>query len=109
MGWEMSMRDGRAREILAAIHNVQAGQQMAAERAFLAALDGSCETPIAGLAMIDGDQMWLRGEILKSDGSQVFTGERRGLVSEGAAMGMELAQELLGQAGPDFFEAVQAG
>jgi hydroxymethylbilane synthase len=53
--------------------------------------------------------MWLRGEILKPDGSQVFIGERRGLVSEGPAMGMELAQELLGQAGPDFFVAVQAG
>ena len=106
---ERRVDDLRARDMLAAIHNVQAGQQMAAERAFLAALDGSCETPIAGLAMIDGDQMWLRGEILKPDGSQVFTGERRGLVSEGAAMGMELAQELLGQAGPDFFEAVQAG
>ncbi len=106
---ERRVDDLRARDMLAAIHNVQAGQQMAAERAFLAALDGSCETPIAGLAMIDGDQMWLRGEILKPDGSQVFTGERRGLVSEGAAMGMELAQELLGQAGPDFFAAVQAG
>ena len=106
---ERRVDDLRARDMLAAICDVQAGQQMAAERAFLAALDGSCETPIAGLAMIDGDQMWLRGEILKPDGSQVFTGERRGLVSEGPAMGMELAQELLGQAGPDFFAAVQAG
>jgi hydroxymethylbilane synthase len=106
---ERRVDDLRARDMLAAIRDVQAGQQMAAERAFLAALDGSCETPIAGLAMIDGDQMWLRGEILKPDGSQVFTGERRGLVSEGPAMGMELAQELLGQAGPDFFAAVQAG
>jgi hydroxymethylbilane synthase len=101
--------DLRARDMLSAIHDNAAGQQMAAERAFLEALDGSCETPIAGLAVIEGDQMWLRGEILKPDGTQVFTGERRGMLSEAAAMGMELAQELLDQAGPDFFEAVALG
>ncbi|MEN8840551.1 MAG: hydroxymethylbilane synthase [Octadecabacter sp.] len=98
--------DLRARDMLAAIHDVAAGQQMAAERAFLAALDGSCETPIAGLAMLEGDQIWLRGEILKPDGSQVFTGEKRGPIADGAAIGRSLAEELLGQAGPDFFEAV---
>ena len=101
--------DARARDMLAAIHDKAAGDRMAAERAFLKALDGSCETPIAALSIIDGDQMWLRGEILKPDGSQVFTGERRGPVSNAAAMGVDLAEELLGQAGPDFFEAVAAG
>lgn len=101
--------DLRAKHMLAAIHDVDAGHRMAAERSFLAALDGSCETPIGGLSVIDGDQIWLRGEILKPDGSQVFTGERRGALNEGVAMGMELAQELLDQAGPDFFEAVAAG
>jgi len=101
--------DLRARGMLTAIHDVAAGQLMAAERAFLAALDGSCETPIAGLAVIEGDQIWLRGEILKPDGSQVFTGDRRGAIADGAALGVALAEELLGQAGPDFFEAVEAG
>ncbi|PVA07263.1 hydroxymethylbilane synthase [Thalassorhabdomicrobium marinisediminis] len=95
--------DLRTRDMLAAIHDTAAGQQMAAERSFLAALDGSCETPIGGLALIEGDQLWLRGEILSYDGREVYKGERRGAVSEGAAMGHELAQELLGQAGPGFF------
>ena len=98
--------DLRAKAMLDALHDEAAGQQMAAERSFLEALDGSCETPIAALSVIEGDQMWLRGEILKPDGSQVFRGERRGVIGEGAAMGMELAQELLGQAGPVFFAAV---
>ncbi|AKS47339.1 hydroxymethylbilane synthase [Octadecabacter temperatus] len=101
--------DLRARDMLAAIHDVAAGQMMAAERAFLGALDGSCETPIAGLAVLEGDQIWLRGEILKPDGSQVFTGERRGPIADGAALGKALAEKLLDQAGPDFFEAVAAG
>jgi hydroxymethylbilane synthase len=106
---ERRVDDLRARDMLAAIHDVAAGQMMAAERAFLGALDGSCETPIAGLAMIEGDQIWLRGEILKPDGSQVFTGARRGPIANGAALGVALAEELLGQAGLDFFEAVAAG
>jgi len=106
---ERRSSDARAQAMLAAIHDVEAGQRVTTERAFLAALDGSCETPIAGLALIEGDQIWLRGEILKPDGSQVFIGERRGPIADGPDMGRDLAAELLGQAGPDFFDAVAAG
>lgn len=109
IGIERRADDARAEAMLAAIHHHETGQRLAAERALLAALDGSCETPIGGLSIIDGDQIWLRGEILKPDGSQVFTGERRGPVSDGAALGKALADELLSQAGPDFFAAVAAG
>ncbi|MCL4125536.1 UNVERIFIED_CONTAM: hypothetical protein GTU68_031073 [Idotea baltica] len=109
IGIERRADDLRARDMLAAIHHVETGQRLAAERSFLAALDGSCETPIGGLSIIEGDQIWLRGEILKPDGTQVFTGERRGPVKDGAAMGKALADDLLSQAGPDFFEAVAAG
>ena len=63
----------------------------------------SCETPIAGLALIEGDKLWLRGEILRPDGSASITGERRGAVTEGAAIGAALAEELLERAGPGFF------
>jgi hydroxymethylbilane synthase len=109
IGIEYRADDARARGMVAAIHHAKTGQRLAAERAFLAALDGSCETPIGGLALIEGDELWLRGEILRPDGSQVFVGERRGPVADGAAMGRALAEELLGQAGPDFFAAVAAG
>jgi len=109
IGIERRADDARAKAMLAAIHHPETGQRLAAERALLAALDGSCETPIGGLSIIDGDQIWLRGEILKPDGSQVFTGERRGPVADGAAMGQDLAKDLLSQAGPDFFDAVAAG
>lgn len=109
IGIERRVDDMRAKYMLDAIHDAPTGHRLAAERTFLAALDGSCETPIGGLSIIEGDQIWLRGEILKPDGSQVFIGERRGAVSDGAEMGKSLADELLGQAGPDFFEAVAAG
>jgi len=66
-------------------------------------LDGSCETPIAGLAVLQGDALWLRGEILRPDGARVVSGEMRGAATEGAALGTALADELLGRAGPGFF------
>lgn len=109
IGIERRIDDMRAKHMLAVIHHAETGHRLAAERTFLATLDGSCETPIGGLAVIEGDQLWLRGEILKPDGSQVFIGERRGPIADGAFMGKELGEELLAQAGPDFFEAVAAG
>lgn len=105
IGIERRLDDAPVAEMLAAIHHIPTGQQLAAERAFLAALDGSCETPIAGLAVLEGNALWLRGEILRPDGSRVLTGARRGPVDDGAAMGRDLAAELLGQAGAGFFDA----
>ena len=81
-----------------------AGQRLAAERAFLLTLDGSCETPIAGLATLDGDTLHLRGEVLRPDGSEALSGERSGPISDGGLMGVDLAQDLLAQAGPGFFD-----
>ena len=90
--------------MLKAIHHTPTGQRLAAERAFLATLDGSCETPIAGLAVLDGDTLTLRGEVLRPDGSEVIKGMRAGPIATGADMGRDLAQELLASAGPDFFD-----
>lgn len=103
IGIERRVADARMEWMLAAIHDGPTGQRLAAERAFLARLDGSCETPIAGLAVLEGDSLWLRGEILRPDGSESITGERRGLIADGAALGRDLADELLGRAPADFF------
>lgn len=103
IGIERRVADDRVAAMLGAIHHHETGLRLAAERNFLLRLDGSCETPIAGLALLDGDDLWLRGEVLRPDGTQVITGERRGAASDGAAMGTDLAAELLGRAGPGFF------
>ena len=103
IGIERRSADARVAGLLAAIHDRDTGLRLAAERAFLARLDGSCETPIAGLAMLSGDDLWLRGEILRPDGSASLAGERRGPVADGAALGIALADELLTRAGPGFF------
>ncbi len=78
IGVERRLADARVAGLLAAVHHGPTGVRLAAERGYLARLDGSCETPIAGLAVIEGDQIWLRGEILRPDGSEAIAGERRG-------------------------------
>lgn len=96
--------DSHIAEMLAALHHVPTGQAMACERAFLAKLDGSCQTPIAGLAQIEWGTLRLRGEILRTDGSESLTDEISGAVEDGVTMGIELATKLLERAGAGFFD-----
>lgn len=103
IGIERRLGDDRVTEMLDAIHHRDTGLQLAAERSFLARLDGSCETPIAGLAMLDAGGVWLRGEILRPDGSKCVAGELRGAAADGIALGAALADDLLGRSGPGFF------
>ena len=91
-------------QMLEAIHDRDTGLRLAAERAFLARLDGSCETPIAGLAELSGDTLRLRGEVLRPDGSDSHAAETSGPVADGAEMGTALAAQLLDAAGPNFFD-----
>ncbi|MEO1330390.1 MAG: hydroxymethylbilane synthase [Pseudomonadota bacterium] len=95
--------DEAAAALLAPLHCVDTGDRVAAERAFLRVLDGSCRTPIAGLAELSGDRLRLRGEILSPDGRVRHGGAREGARSDGAAMGADLGRALLAEAGPGFF------
>jgi hydroxymethylbilane synthase len=103
IGIERRRDDDRAAALLAAIHHDATGLRLAAERAYLARLDGSCQTPIAGLAELDGDRLRLRGEILRPDGSECHADALEGTAADGAALGRALAETLLGRAGPGFF------
>lgn len=103
IGIERRGNDSRAKEMLEAIHHGPTGQRLAAERAFLAHLDGSCETPIGGLAELDGGSVRLRGEILRTDGTEVYADDMGGAIEDGAEMGRVMAVKLLEQAGPNFF------
>jgi hydroxymethylbilane synthase len=102
IGVERRAADDRAAGLLAAIHDRPTGDRLAAERMFLATLDGSCETPIAGLAVLADGGLWLRGEILRPDGTEAIGGERRGGISDGPDLGRDLAHELLSRAPPGF-------
>ena len=103
IGVERRSADTRVAGLLDVIHDGPTGLRLAAERAFLARLDGSCETPIAGLAVLDGAALWLRGELLRPDGSEVIVGDLRGTATDGAEMGRDLADQLLAQTPAGFF------
>jgi hydroxymethylbilane synthase len=104
IGIERRIADTATAGLLEAIHHPETGLRLAAERSFLLTLDGSCETPIAGLAELQNGQLRLRGEVLRPDGSAALSEERRGPAADGPAMGTDLAQALLARAGPDFFD-----
>ncbi|MFP3920708.1 MAG: hydroxymethylbilane synthase [Dichotomicrobium sp.] len=106
IGIQIREADDRRRRLLEAIDDAPTQARVSAERAFLAELDGSCRTPIAGLAELDGDQMRFRGEILLPDGSQAHRTERSGPARDAAAMGKDAAQELLRRAGPEFMALI---
>ena len=84
----------RTRDILARIDHADTSMAIACERAFLAALDGSCKTPIAGHATVSGDAVQFRGLIARPDGSAAHdiagTGQRKDAANIGAEAGREL-------------------
>lgn len=108
IGIERRANDPRTAEMLAAVHDRDTGIRLAAERAFLAGLDGSCETPIAGLAEIDGPTLRLRGEILRPDGSEVLNEDRSAPIAEAAKLGADMARDLRARAGEGFFDWITA-
>ena len=74
------------------------------ERAFLRALDGSCRTPIGGLANIDGDAISFSGIILRPDGSEAHEVQMSGSVLEAEALGKRAAETVRSKASDSFFE-----
>lgn len=96
--------DGPVRELLAAVDDADTRLCVDTERAMLEVLDGSCRTPIAGLAERDGDdEIRIRGFLAWPDGHDHWSGERRGPVADADAMARDLGRELRAAAGEDFF------
>src|SRR4029077_2848064 len=95
--------DARTREVLTKIDHADTSTALACERAFLAVLDGSCRTPIAGHAVLAGDVITFRGMILRPDGSEAFETSRTGSRKEAVALGADAGAELKRRAPADFF------
>ena len=98
--------DPATRAALAAIDHADTSTALACERSFLAVLDGSCRTPIAGHAVLDGNAIRFRGMILRPDGSEAFETTRAGDRRDAVALGADAGAELKAKAPPDFFSVV---
>jgi hydroxymethylbilane synthase len=107
IGVEIRADDDRTAHLLAPINHAQTALAVAVERAFLARLDGSCKTPIAGLAQLAApDRLVFRGQILAPDGHRAHATRREGPPETAIAMAEDAAAELIALAGPDFFRAL---
>ena len=104
IGIERRSEDPRVAEILSAIHDTPTGQRLAAERAFLRGLDGSCETPIAGLAELNGSTLRLRGEVLRPDGSEAINDDQSCPIEDAETLGSEMANKILNATPKNFFD-----
>ena len=100
---ESRVGDDATNTMIAKIHHAETAVALTLERAFLAELDGSCRTPIAGLARVDGDTVRFEGLILRPDGSQAHAISRAGPIADAETIGREAGRELKARGGPDFF------
>jgi hydroxymethylbilane synthase len=99
---ECRTADQIVRQLVEPLHDAISAACVAAERAMLAALDGSCRTPIAGLAEIDGNRLTIEGLLLNEAGSREIRGRFEGGIDDAAQLGAELGKDLRSRAGPDF-------
>jgi hydroxymethylbilane synthase len=94
--------DSETRELLAAINHAPTGIAVTMERAFLAVLDGSCRTPIAGYAVLSGVEFVFRGMILPPLGGAIYETERTGTIEHASRLCADAGAELKRRAGADF-------
>jgi hydroxymethylbilane synthase len=97
--------DERVMRAVEPILDAPTGHALAAERAFLTILDGSCRTPIAGHAHLVGDELVFRGLVLRPDGSERLEVSRRGAVADAVSLGREAGTELRTRMPPGFLDA----
>jgi hydroxymethylbilane synthase len=105
IGIEIRSDDEATARLIAPLNDAATALCVTAERAYLAQLEGSCRTPIAGLAELDGNALRVRGEILTPNGVHAYVATHTGSAQEAMRLGEAVAAELLHQAGPDFFRA----
>jgi hydroxymethylbilane synthase len=98
--------DAKTRALLAALNDNTSATAVACERAFLARLDGSCKTPIAGLAEIEDGMVRFRGMILAPDGSEWHEIGLEGAAANASRIGTDAGEELLVRAGPAFLASL---
>jgi len=87
--------DAATRELLGAIEDPVAAAAAAAERSFLAAIGGDCNTPLAAYAEVAGERLTLRALVTDPEGHERITAARTGGVADASSLGREAAEQLL--------------
>ncbi|MDX5371287.1 MAG: hydroxymethylbilane synthase [Pseudomonadaceae bacterium] len=104
VGIECRTADAEIHALLAPLHHAETAARVSAERALNKRLNGGCQVPIACYALLEGEQLWLRGLVGQPDGGLLLRAEGRG--SDAEALGVQVAEQLLAQGAADILKAV---
>jgi hydroxymethylbilane synthase len=106
VGIECRTDDSRVKALLAPLEHLETRYRVIAERAMNTRLEGGCQVPIGAYAEIEGDELTLSGLVGNPDGSQIVTGQVKGLKTEARELGEQLAEILLAQGAKTILDAV---
>jgi hydroxymethylbilane synthase len=104
VGIECRTADAEIHALLAPLHHAETAARVTAERALNKRLNGGCQVPIACYALLEGEQLWLRGLVGQPDGGLLLRAEGRG--SDAEALGVQVAEQLLTQGAEAILKAV---
>lgn len=106
VGIECRTADSDVHALLAALHHSDTADRVSAERALNKHLNGGCQVPIACYALLDGDELWLRGLVGQPDGSLLLRAEARAPRHNAEVLGVQVAEALLAQGADQILAAV---
>lgn len=109
VGIECRLDDAQAIALLSALNHEETAVRVKAERAMNTRLEGGCQVPIGSFALLQGDELWLRGLVGSPDGKVMVRGERRGPREDAEKMGVSLAEELLDNGAREILKEVYQG
>lgn len=106
VGIECRTADTDIHALLAPLHHHDTAVRVTAERALNKHLNGGCQVPIACYAVLEGEQLWLRGLVGEPDGGRLLTAQGRAPLADAERLGVEVAQALLHQGAEQILKAV---
>lgn len=106
VGIECRSGDRDIHELLEPLHHVDTADRVTAERSMNKHLNGGCQVPIACYALLDGDELWLRGLVGRPDGGLLIEAEARAPRNTGHDLGIEVAEALLAKGAAAVLQAV---
>ncbi|WP_286978104.1 hydroxymethylbilane synthase [Pseudomonas sp.] len=106
VGIECRTADTEIHALLAPLHHAETAMRVTAERTLNKHLNGGCQVPIACYALLEGDQLWLRGLVGQPDGSQLLSAQQRMPATSAEQLGVAVAEDLLQQGAAAILQAV---
>ena len=107
IGIECRVDDDRVNELIAPLHHRPTALRVAAERAMNERLEGGCQVPIAGHAVLEEDELWLRGLVGSLDGRTILRAEIRGPARDATGLGVIVADRLLAEGADEILAALR--